>query len=396
MEETLKEKEVISLSNDGLSSFTKRKEWLEFEFSLIDDGTGALDLDIKEVPTGRFINLIEDRIGLVAYSKRLSTIIKRQKIVKDDKVYFTKASEYPRNNFNRYSDSAKRVQSIDKATKIVVDIDVLNQLGNINGKAYKDYIIDVGQISTTLLEFVLTTEFTNNVGIKESKTIESLRSIYNARSSWGWGWREREIAQKIVKTLLEIPDGVYREYFAIMSPRTEKMQDSIDALYHGYNIDSFITDEAVNTYIDGYKDVIDDSNYDLLLSQLKGEDSQITLGMKLIENMDLTKSKPELFALFYNAAEKGRHNIRNNSVFRGIGMKNIRKQYDIDSIMEASDSYDANVRVTSIGRIHDKLSDHASKKRFIVKIKNRLIRELKEHIGETVFNLIKNDEEVII
>lgn len=383
----MEEKKLVSLSNDGLLNMQEKYERRSLT-PFFSKETRTVKFKFKKLDGDKEL-IIKDPAEYNKYSTRLGEIINNNNSIKDgDKVFFSKNSDFPRTTFNRYSNKAKRIQSIEKADKIVINPNCLGQSRSMWHSYRTDkyiFILNPNELIKSIED--VTTE---NVSMGTCKYNKFIRGC---TKNWGsFNWQDVDRIEKMIledlKNDFELHDDLrHVNHYNIRD--TESYKDLIS----GIPISKFVSDDAPNTYIDQFKDALDGSSYELIKSSLLGEPTQITLGLKLIENMNLTNSKAYLYCLFFEAG-KNINNIKRNKVYKSIGITNMMKNYGLTDILDISGTNHPGQKLNLIEDLFiQKLSNKREKEIFLTIMNKPIHDELKSALGENVYNLILENEE---
>jgi len=365
----------VTLSNDGMADYLRVVEEARPHFT-IKNG------EIKVEMVGKGFKILagktKDGITHEHYKKELFKKIKTNKIEDTDKVFFTKNSKYPRTSFNRYSTKARRIEAIDKAHKIVLNYPDLNS-GYYYGSFYVigDYAIKVIDGKTSQFFTGLDKKYSSNKLVK--KLINMFTSSYYNRS---------DALGTLNTYICELQGITYDTTVRTIGAANQNDLASMICLLEGRDIDKFVTDAAVNNYIDNFKMVLDDSNYTMVHTALTQGDKNITMGMKLLENMNINGSRPFLYALMAEAQGKNGTNLARNKVYNNVGMKNIRKNYNLDFGLNYYSDAQTNLRL--VNRLYkEEMKTDTDKVTFLRLTKDFVEHNLKKHLGDSVYNMIK-------
>lgn len=382
-------KEKIVLSNDGLSSFFERKEHSTIRFGL-ENGKFKITLEpnpyknngntysLKSEYTQKDVRLYLDKLGKTA---------EKNKILDTDKVFFTKNSVFPRTNFNRYSNKAKRIQSIDKADKIVYNTKFNYYIGNISGFVNeKDQFLE--NMNPYLFRNFLGnngTSFINNISNADIKT--ELLDL-NKYSTNYWGYQD-DFNKAMISILKKRNHTEFKEYKCLeLHTRTLIDQSVFEFLFKGVEISKIITDNCVNRYIDSFKTPLNKDNLEILSNALGEGDKNITMGLKLLENMNIKSNLVYFYSVFIICSKNSR-NIINNSVWNSIGIKNLRENYGIEQILN-NGYYSPQHTLSSLENVYTNiLTKEEDKKEFKDICKDTILEALKKILSNSVFNVLK-------
>jgi hypothetical protein len=379
----MSEEKKISLSNDGLSSVLRKREVGTFNIKLSDPDNVVMEI----VPSGivQLERIEAEEDGANSYIAYLFKVIKRQKIASKDKVFFTKNSKFPRTSFNRYSTSAKRIENMEVADKIVIS-DKLNIWGRTsNFYDLGDHVIHLGMHSEVLFSKI------KNIPASTIKQYNLL--IRDAWDCFNTQYRSQ------VDILIEIRK-VVRYYMELEIPlegiRTVTCDavadaDTLEVLLSGKPINSFVTDTAVNEYIDSFKEPLNEGSYNLIKTALTVGANNVTMGLKLLENMNVSKSKPYVYAIFTAAFYSNSPQVRGNAVFTSIGIKNLREQFYINSLN--IDKYSYIQTLGSIQQIYSLYLEKEEDKALFLKLSDEIVQDaLSAYVGKDVYQFIKTTQ----
>ena len=395
---TVKGINSAKLSNEGFAEFYEDKEVYSVDaYRSKVDGTIKFKLVVENKQT-----IINDPQGLNNYIGKFNKVIATNKIVAKDKVFFSSNSVYPRTSFNRYSDSARRIEKMEKADKIVV--------GNKISLPYIHTYMGI-KINNRLLikEAIrkLTSKVDELVKDAEEGSVPCNLSRGFEKESVGYYGFSYDANRRLDRLLVEefkkqFPAAEDTE-FGVIEYKHAKLSGTLDAMKQGYPITAFVTDVEVSRYIDSFKDIIDETSYPMLLSAFSGDNKQVTLAMKLIENMDNMNSKPYLYALFINALQKNRNTIINNKTYKSVGFNNVLETFGIKELLQMHDPYSSNNtsqrKLAYISMVYKKkLSSNEDKEVFLDAVEDTIEVELRGLVGGEVYDLLikrKQNEGII-
>lgn len=392
------EMKKVNLSNDGFASFFKEMPVANVEpyYSSINNC-----IKFKLVSSGHTgQKVIKNVQEFYSYFTRLEEIVSRRRIDDKDKVFFTSGSKFPRTTFNRYSEKARRVQNIDKSTKTVIEIKELSRrtLARTFLGTTDDYAISYFSSSTLMDACEDMLEKHENLN-QSSCPIVSF--IATARKQWGgWLWQDSEKFHKMIIKYLKDNFSSFSEDGFTFNAVTVKEMETIDLLKEGRPISTFVDDRSVNKYIDSFKDTIDDDSYKMLLSSFNGSETNQTLGLKLLENMDISNSLPYVYALFLNAGfqrciDSNITHIKYNPIYKSIFIKNMLDNFGFMSDYNVSQSYGNYIsktrRIESVynGPLKD---DKKGRQIYLRLVKKLIISDIEAEVGGKVFKMITDNE----
>jgi len=387
-------KKKVSLSNDGLSAYVE--EFKTYTFKAV----------IKPVvlPTGVTVDkfvceplelqgseyVLKDGIEMTDVTDYLNTfykVINRKRIVDSDKFLFLRSSVFPRTSFNRYSQKAKRVQIHKTATKYVIGSNKPNLIHMHHHWNTRFYA-----------EMAVTADY-NYGEVKNSSYGHDIKTIHQLESIEGQPFYNVALAKlkKAVdkynsntnECVLDFYEGV-NQVKSLTNKKhgyttcNEKEREVLEMMLKGtYPISKIVTDTGVNEYIDGFKTVLDKGTYEMLLTALGNGDSNLVMGLKLLENMSLRNSKPYLHALMLESFNANGGTISYNSVYKGIGMQNLRDNFKIDSHSAPSQRghmLRAETGIRKIQRVHDDLLETEEDRAIFRDLMSERVKECFSHI----------------
>lgn len=306
----------------------------------------------------------------------------RQSVITDtDKVFFTKAALFPRASFNRYSDKARLVQTTKAATKYAFNNNFFEEIRTRDDEVIlgthtdaignkKDFYIgvDMDQYTQTLrdhsssireeLAYITAFNKLNNFQRHNNRLKEALTAL-SAR----------------LKTL--VPGGNWtcsRVAVKVLAAGTVKHLASMKTLTSGeVEFADMVIDLTVNSYIDNFKDSLDESTYEYLLQTLGAHTSDPEVPMQLLTNMKMEEGNPRLDALFISLSREAIANITNNRVMKTVDVRNFWETHNIN---ELANPYNH-------GNFHQKLR----------LIGSRAAAYTTNSSRELLFNLLKDDLE---
>lgn len=330
------EKKKVSLSNDGLSNFIIKDPIYTLK-PVVIDGKVMLEKEAKLSANPPMLIKPSSFGEMQSYLRYLLTVASKRKIVDTDKVFFAKNSNYPRTSFNRYSEKARRVESLKVADKIVLADSLqiyANQRGFLHFSIGTPEIFIIKAYDKELIDSILATNLvTNTFGIDITQELQVLKN-----TSYGY---TGPALVNILGKMLAIQDNVPNskiEIYNLLEIYNIPDSDTLALLCEGHPISKFITDTSVNSYIDSLKTDITKDNYNILVNSLTSKNN-ITMGLKLLENMNISKNLGYFYAVMVVAITKNQSELKNNSSFTGIGMKNIIKTYNIDKLLDITNRY---------------------------------------------------------
>ena len=392
-------KTTVSLSNEGYGDFYKEMPVLEAHPYI--NSAGKLRFELKNERRLKVILKIDE---FISYSRKLNQVIKGNKIGHEDKVFFAANSSIPRTSFNRYSNKARRVEKEDKATKIVIgSVPTIVTMYNtseaylLNGTKLIKYdprsIVDkLGKLAEELLE----------KGEASNKDLPELIKYFYQISSFSYYRTTYTQTNHIVKEAKKIIEGQFKDNISLINYKfvdgefASKDIKTMDVLANGHKITSLVTDDAVVEYLDGYKDGLDENTYNMLLSMFTNNIDQLSIGIKLLENMNITESKPYMYALFFNAMSANRYNIVSHKAYKGIGFANIINTFELKSLSNILSGYGSSVSEGMIrfaSSVITKLKTNEDKELFKRLIHNTIKKYFIQVIGAAAYNIyIQQDE----
>lgn len=325
--------------------------------------------------------------GYQDYMSQLYKEFNKNTIQTKDKVFFDKNSIYPRTTFNKYSKGARRVEIKKNATRIVINNDKIqvNETFNYGTGILKDpnddYFIS---ISLSEMENILQNKATNIISGFNYRN-SGLRSLVEDTSYY----------KNITKTweefipFLNIVTGKAYEEIEVYTFKTAKDEETFQTLQEGLPLDTFILDNAANKYLNQFKTPLDEKNIEMLSTLLLGDGPNITIGLKLLENLNLDNSKPYLYTVLLTTFDTNEGKIRQNKVWNSVGIKNMRVNYNIDKLY-GYNWLGETEKVSTMRAFYDTLNKK-DKKIFKDTIEQYLFKLLKSILGVDVYRLIKSE-----
>jgi len=384
------EKEIIpvKLSNEGFAGFFE-----DVQRYGVKAYRSKIDRTIKfKLTVESSISIINNPKEFGDYIAKLNKMIKSNKINQKDKVFFSSNSVYPRTSFNRYSDSARRIENVAKADKIVV--------GNVIPTPYVYSHVGIknnGKILAAQAVYDLVNDVKEIVDAADALAVPCNISKAFENESHNYYGYSYDVAKKLKTLLLEefmkqLPTAEFIA-FGVEEFTQVKHSGTLQVLKQGYPLTSFITDLEVSRYIDSFKDVIDATSYPMLLSALSGDNKQVTLAMKLIENMNTIDSKPYLYALFVNAVQTNRNTIINNKTYKSVGFNNVLETFNIKRLLAMHDPYSSvstnQNKLSYISNVYSReMKSNEDKKVFLDAVEDAIEVELRGLVGGEVYDLL--------
>lgn len=325
--------------------------------------------------------------GYQDYMSQLYKEFNKNTIQTKDKVFFDKNSIYPRTTFNKYSKGARRVEIKKNATRIVINNDKIqvnvsfNYGTGILKDPNDDYFIS---ISLSEMENILQNKATNIISGFNYRN-SGLRSLVEDTSYY----------KNITKTweefipFLNIVTGKAYEEIEVYTFKTAKEEETFQTLQEGLPLDTFILDNAANKYLNQFKTPLDEKNIEMLSTLLLGDGPNITIGLKLLENLNLDNSKPYLYTVLLTTFDTNEGKIRQNKVWNSVGIKNMRVNYNIDKLY-GYNWLGETEKVSTMRAFYDTLNKK-DKKIFKDTIEQYLFKLLKSILGVDVYRLIKSE-----
>jgi hypothetical protein len=368
--------DAITLSDTGLSALITKKEIATIDMTLNGD-----KIEVALKPTGRFVLVKEDNSNDARdYVNKLIEFADKNKIIDTDKVFFVKNSDFPRTTWNRYSTEAKRGEKPLIATKHVINPKFNFGYSYHKYREFNGYAV-MANITTGQRELIA--ELSSRVA-----KANGLRDIQVTLSSGGW-YSRNEAESKIIdfmKKSLGVTDS--DRNLAIAIGYNQKDSDTLDFLVAGHDYTKLTTDTCANEYINKFKTTLDEPTYKMLLTTMSKGENNVTMGIKLLENMNLTNCEPYFYGLLANAFSENSRVIRANTAYRGIGFKNLRTTYNLDPIVAIDYSYRESLSMLE-SIYNNRMTTEAHKKVFRGLVEENIHKQLKNMLGNEVYNFIK-------
>lgn len=325
--------------------------------------------------------------GWDEYIEQIYSQIEVNKIAPTDKVFFLSNSNFPRTIYNKYSPTSKRVEIIKNADKVVLSKNKnfftrapIWGAGSLSGVYLKDdtnnkvYEYDSQSLWEVLNKSLVIGNLIGGATLK--KTVAN--TYYNSRYLLQ-EWVKVLNANTPIKWSIVIP-SVFT-----LSVQEKTWNQLIDNVI---NISDIVFDEEANLFLDQYKRELDPSNVEMISNLLVGDKPNITLGLKVLENLNVENTKPELYSLLLKSFIVNEAVIRRTKAWDSVGIKNMRKQYHLDVIKDMHYGNSA-ARIEVISKIHSKLAPNEGT-RFKYEIKDLFVNELKSYLGVNAVDLLSN------
>ena len=383
---------LIPLTNSGVSDFFSIRRGVRMKLN--QGQLGIVKLEIEDLGE-KVLCLKEEVTGedLTVYMGRLEKPMSNTTIKNDDKVFFLKNSKFPRTVFNRYSKGAKRVQDVDKATKIVFNVNEIHwwtSHNNVDSKLIGDDIylnnINMYSMGQELDRIDLSTANNPDDELKLLKKWKKLfdGSYYN---------NHHDDCKKIFDELCKL---MFVEEFKPSNGRLvfNNKIDQETLVFIAENkpwISKLVNDKQVNKYINQFKSPLTLENYDVMKQALCSGRNNITMGLKLLENMDI-KSNPVLFyALVTHMDANNATDIRNNQLWNSIGMKNLRTNYDLEELISRYSPSSYGVLQSLEQIMKERLLKKEDKKQFLSLTSELILKNVSGIIGDKVMGFLNID-----
>ncbi len=303
-----------------------------------------------------------------------------------DKVFFTKSSLFPRSSFNRYSDKARLVQVTKAATKFVVTRRCIDQLYSRDVEAFRGAYIDENGVDQH--DLILGSADacarrlmnTRNLTPAQQKVINGNSSRYNLSSTG------RKAAITYMKEIAEATNSrkynTFRQvkYKYLVVDKLTDQQSMETLLNTPWTIDQLVSDDAVNAYIDNFKDELDESTYDYLVATLGANKAEPEVPMQLLTNMSIPVGNPRLDALFLNLSRSAIFNIMEHRVMKTVDVKNFVKQHGLMQILEPHQADNLQGKLNTLSRRLRAYTTEADRRLFFDLVEDKLTQMINEHI----------------
>ena len=317
--------------------------------------------------------------------------IKANFINDKDKVYFGKASLFPRASFNRYSDKARLVQVTKTATKYVIPHRTIRamhtrNIGGITGEwtddagvQHKDAILVNIESMVHQIRNCYRSDITDKVML--ACFDEASKNRYNyTKKALGLGveFLKQELEKELGITYTTFEAAGYTTL------TTDKKSDlqTLELLATGeVELDQIVSDEAVNVYIDGFKDNLDDNTYDYLLQTLGSHTSDPEVPMQLLTNMSIDAGNPRLDGLFLNLSTKAINNILGHRVMNTVDVKNFANQHKLYQLLDTNQAYNLQAKLSVIGRRCKLYSSNDNRRKLFDLVEDELDRMFNEMVN---------------
>lgn len=374
----------VSLSDKGLAAFFTSYPKGKLEFRNQADGTAKLYLVPEKEQIHSLVGGKEKEFN--NYWAALMQRAKQNSIVDGDKVFFTKNSKFPRTTFNRYSQKARRVEVTKTATKFVINASSQPWTRGTSFYLVSGHAVEMNHYDSTIKNF-----FKNMSQATARRSGKHYDKLWNELQGWYVNWSTfNELMLKIVKKDIDSTQSLDQNSIRIFSVQTSTKPDkaTFEFLVDGPDLDSLVTDEVANNYLDSLKPKLDEANFKVLHSALSTGDSNITMGFKLLENMDVSNGMPYLYALFLDSFRLNGYNIRRNNSYNSVGVKNLRNTFKLDSLVY--DEYSHADRIGKMQQVHDnRLQTIDDRTLFRHLIREPLEKTLEQTIGTMPYKFLQ-------
>ena len=381
--------------------------------------TGVKDLVLnKELNAVRFIGIPDSSIGILAdntlyqglkaddifltpgitaatfrgHLRQINKVANRNKITDKDKVFFTKASLFPRTSFNRYSKKARLVQKIPAATKFVVP-EVINT-SVVQVPVYTFKATDGGEDA---LVHIKNTSFAQAIREHDYNiTYSKYPAAVDANPSY---YGRLELTQDLVGMVVDYLESVYpgrtfnrvdfdEQHLLRMRGYSLKEAATLHIYMQGIPISSFVTDTVANKYIEEFKGEFDEGTMKYLVEMLNSPGADPEVAMQLICNTKMREFEPKLHSLLLQLTRAAFSKINDHKVMNTVDVINLVKTHNLTSYF--NNYYDMDNLVTAKVSYILKNDDISAslKKEFAVLLNKRFSKALSERIGMD-YNLIK-------
>lgn len=369
--------------------FTKK---VHYDFDLSPDVVvSAVNTDVRDNP------IIRD-VELNNFFSDVSTAIKNNVIQDTDKVFFNGSSAYPRNNFNRYSENARRIQNAAKADKVVIaDPSSIHfsaayrSEGLYNESLNTFYQFELGHFVTALNKAFNTGDDTEkNARIAARRIDKGLESKIRSQSNY-W-FNAHAVVSAYKEELLEyfsILTGGQIGWGHLNSNYTTVPEKALLDLFIGPDrrpLNEYVTDAAVNAYIDGNKPTLTPDQMDNILPLLKGDSANVGIALKLLENMNLANNSAEFTGMMMVAFLENEGRIKSTPAWNYTGIKNLRKTFTLNKLDNLS-NLDVVGKLSRIGDIYNNVPTK-HKEKFKEITNPTVVNLIKRHCGLEVTNLL--------
>jgi len=382
----------IQLTNDGFKDFFEDRRIMRVSYITTDGITLGIEETKKgnlygETRSNNFVSgYLKDGVHtgeMQNYVLQLSKVARRNKINDKDKVYFTKASLFPRTSFNRYSDKARLVQKIPAATKFVLPDHI-----NFSHRSDRVFKFSTADDKDSVLVDINKHSFAEIIRNYDYATLyQKYRVGMDANPNYYSPLdMTADIATPIQIFLKTIePDLDFVKIKAVnvfrMEGYSKKETDSLEVLKLGKDISSLISDKAANDYIETFKADFDDSTMSYMVEMLNSAGADPEVAMQLICNTKLREFEPKLHALLVQLDRDAYNRIVGNRVMNTVDVKNLISTHNLNTYF--NNYYDPDT--LSIARIAAILKDEsitpALKKEFAGLINNRLSKAFESTSG---------------
>ena len=341
----------ITISNTGISDLLLQEELTTIKFFGMPDSTIGIMADNTLFQGTKAEDLFLAN-GVTAATFRghiaqINKIANRNKILATDKVFFTKASLFPRTSFNRYSKKARLVQKIPAATKYVVPSVINTSVGNVPVFTFK--ATDGGE---DRLVYIKPTSFAEAARAYDYNIAYSNypNALNENTSYYGRLKLTSDLVDMVVDYLEQNSPGRkfnrsnFKEHNILrMRGYSLKEASTLHIYTQGLPISSFITDKVANTYIEQFKGEFDEGTMKYLVEMLNSPGADPEVAMQLICNTKMRAFEPKLHGLFLQLTRAAFSKITDHKVMNTVDVTNLvtahnlstyfNNYYDIDTLV---------------------------------------------------------------
>lgn len=331
-----------------------------------------------------------DKLDYDSWEKEIKNIIDTGGSINDtDKVFFTKSALFPRASFNRYSTKARLVQTTKAATKFVFPNKFTSEISQSEIKHFTVIHTVDGKENEYVMGANLNDYFNLLGSLHRGKqTTEEKKALvsYNSLSNYQKYNMSLTDVTAALKSRLELEYGglfeIAPKKFLVIKSRTLKGLQSFEFLKSGeLELTDIVSDNVVNDYIDGFKDALDESTYDYLISTLSAHTSDPEVPMQLLTNMKIGPGNPRLDALFINLDQRAINNILSNRVMKTVDVKNFWETHSLQTIVDPYSHNNLQSKLSLIGKRAQLYETNESRSLLFTLIREKIEKSINDELG---------------